>query len=320
MGPMEALYTPNMKLTNFSRMLGVTEKSFIALRVCPPKEVDQQLFEYWVATRDHERVVGNTLRAPGGVGAEVNFGMTKATGYAYEYAVYTKVPVENSQFAQSMNVLRGSTRRLRHIMLLDIEDRFRDAVDDTSAHKSGSNAVTLSGTDQWSDYDNSDPLDDVQTGHEAVFSSIGRKANYGWMSRPVWNKLKLHPLILRAVKYTGVTMASIALIMELFELDTLVIAEAQKNTALEGQADSMAYVWGKDFYMAYVNPSAGDEDVTFGWHTSRPLADQPSLREVVETKKLDEPIINMIRQRYAFTFNDVAMAVGATYLIKSAVA
>lgn len=316
------VYVLDRRLTNFSKFSGNDlGNAFIALKVAPEFPVDKPAFDYNVWNKDHMRVIGNTLRPEGAEGARVRFGFTTASGKAFEYALIADLARAISQFQDpGLNIEQAIPRFLEELELIDIETRFCDAVDDTATHDSGDNAVTLSGTSQWSDYTNSDPALDVVAGREKIRQDVQRYPNWAWMSPAVYAKLMYHPKILNSIKYTGRSYATVEDLKAIFQIENIVLAAGQKNTAAYGATDSLGDIWGKDFYMVWSDPNPSLLTIPFGWHASRPLEGYPSLRRAVERKYDDVKTMDMWRVRYSKTFHDVAMADGASYLIKSCIA
>ncbi len=75
---------------------------------------------------------------------------------------------------------------------LGFEKAVADIVQDTNSYPAG-NSVTLSGTSQYSDYDNSTPVDDVEAGKELIRQKVGKKGNKIVMGSQVWKYLRKHP-------------------------------------------------------------------------------------------------------------------------------
>lgn len=128
--------------------------------------------------------------------------------------------------------------------------------------------VTLSGTSQFSDYANSDPIAVLKTGMEAtlVFTP-----NTLVMGRAVWSRLSSHPRIVNAVK-GNVSNAGIVSREQFVELlsgegiSQLLIGDAMVNTARPGQPVNLQRAWGRHIAMLHINPMASIEmgGITFG--------------------------------------------------------
>ena len=89
---------------------------------------------------------------------------------------------------------------------------------------------------------------------------------YRGVGKQVWDKLKYHPAFLERIKYTQRGQVTPEIAASLFEVDKILIGAAGKNTATEGQTDSMSYIWGKDMLLAYVAPRIQPKMLTLGFN------------------------------------------------------
>lgn len=128
--------------------------------------------------------------------------------------------------------------------------------------------ITLSGTSQFSDYANSDPIAVIKTGMEAT---LVYTPNTMVMGRAVWSKLSSHPRIVNAVKGGTQTSGLISReqFLELFSgegIQNILIGDAMINTAKPGQAPALQRAWGKHIAMLHLNSMASIEQggITFG--------------------------------------------------------
>lgn len=148
-----------------------------------------------------------------------------------------------------MDVRAAKLDTLMNGMMLDLEIYLANIVFNASTYPTA-NKTTLVGTAQWSDGTNSDP-------QKAVFD-----ASAGMIMAPntmvvgalVDNALKIHPKVKDAVKYTSggleVTDAQMA---RFFNVDRYIVGRAKKDTAAEGQTESLSDVWGKFAALLCVN-------------------------------------------------------------------
>ncbi len=125
--------------------------------------------------------------------------------------------------------------------------------------------TTLSGTSQWSDYVNSDPILAVETQKETVQQATGKLPNVFQMSRPTFRALRNHPKVLDRIKYTTKPPLNTTQLAEAFEVDKIVLGESLYNTVHRGQTDSLGYVWGKNALLAYVPPRPAKREVALGY-------------------------------------------------------
>jgi hypothetical protein len=125
---------------------------------------------------------------------------------------------------------------------------------------------------KWSD-PASDPIAYIKALKMTMQLSTGFRPNKMLMSQSVLDALSEHPDLIDRVKYTGsnsspgkVNRQSIA---ELFEIDEILVPEGVQNTAQEGAADNISWIWGNDVFLFYAPaapsielPSAG---YRFNW-------------------------------------------------------
>jgi len=121
----------------------------------------------------------------------------------------------------------------------------------------------LSGTDQWSDYTNSDPLANIETRIDTIQQASGAKPNTVVMGYEVFMKLKHHPDLLERIKYTQKGILDTDLIATLMGVDRVLVGRSLYNTSTENQTRSLSYAWGKYVLICYV--------------TNRPALKSPSL-------------------------------------------
>ena len=123
------------------------------------------------------------------------------------------------------------------------------------------------GNDQLSDYVNSDPYGVID---DAMNGTLVYRPNTIAMGRVVWNKIKRHPKLIKAVQNdTGEGAITKQQFADLFEisLDRLLIGEGWVNTAKKGQPVAMSQVWGKSIQCLYIDPMKGaadDNSITWG--------------------------------------------------------
>ena len=162
------------------------------------------------------------------------------------------------------------TVHLTDLMLLEYEIAVATQVA-TAANYDTGHSTTLTGTSQWSDYANSDPIGDVRTGMTKVLSVTARMPNIGWMGQNTWDTLIDHPDVVARTKSVGKdpTMERVA---QIFGLDRLLIGRAIKDVAPLNVIGTPAFVWGKDFGVMYNPPNPGIRTPAYGYtFQSRPF-------------------------------------------------
>ena len=135
--------------------------------------------------------------------------------------------------------------------------------------------LTLTGTDQWNDYANSDPVADVKAAREAIRSSVGVYPNVMMISAQVMVSLTEHPKITDKIKYTQTAVVTAELLAVLFEVDKVVVGKALGFDTAGNNID----FWGKDVVLAYVPAgSMGAEEPSYGYTytlENHPLVETP---------------------------------------------
>jgi hypothetical protein len=127
--------------------------------------------------------------------------------------------------------------------------------------------TTLSGTSQFSDYLNSDPISIFSTGRVAVKDGCGMFPNTAIMSDLVFEKLRFHPQILDALGYKqarpgGLTLPELASAMM---VDKILVGSAMYESADEGQTSSLANIWGKHIVLAVCPDAAAKYQISLGY-------------------------------------------------------
>ena len=203
--------------------------------------------------------VGRTSRVN-----QVEFSASRQTSQTEDYGLEDPIPYKDLENAlgSGYDPEGRAAEVLTDLILLDREVRTANLVFALNTYAS-TNRTTLSGTSQWSDTANSDPV----TALENAIDGMILKPNKLVLGRAVWTQLKRHPKVVTAVlgsaNSTGrVTKQGLA---DILEIQEVVVGEGWVNTARKGQTASLARAWGKHASLLYVNPQADTErGVTFG--------------------------------------------------------
>jgi hypothetical protein len=247
----------------------------IADEVLPRFPVDSDTFKYTTYTQADAFTIPNTRVGRKSQVNEIDWTATEASASTSDYGLEDAIPQADINRAAAAPKIFGvrpidpmmrSTELLTDLIALDREQRVATLLF-TAANYPAANKVTLSGTGQWSDYTNSDPV----TAILSAFDGMLIRPNVGVVSRAVYTKLRMHPKVVAAVFAIGGNAAqggvtSNQAIADLLELDELIVAEGWYNSAKKGQTATIVRLWGKNalfFYRAPVatGPQGG---ITFG--------------------------------------------------------
>jgi len=236
---------------------------YIAETVFPMVPVKKQSDKYYIFTKAD--MFRNTAkkRAPGTASEGQSFGLSTDSYFCEEVAQHTLLEDEVRDNADSVLGLESSKASfVTDKILLELEARIETMLMTTS---NWDNSTTLSGTNQWSDKDNSDPLTDLETGIDAVEDSTGKKANTIVLANDVWKALKHHPELLDRLPVTGLRVATTQQLANLLEVERILIGKAMKNTAIEGATAAYSRIWTKDVWIGHVAKAPAKETPTAGY-------------------------------------------------------
>lgn len=156
---------------------------------------------------------------------------------------------------------------LTSLIYIEKEKLFADALLSTSNITQN---VTLSGVQQFSDYNNSEPLARFSTARSTVRNASGMAPNAAVMDWQTADKLRYHPELLDALGYKenrpgGLQAAELASAMG---VQKILIGNVMYESAREGQTSSLAAVWGKDILFAVLPDSANRYQVSLGYQVN----------------------------------------------------
>lgn len=117
------------------------------------------------------------------------------------------------------------------------------------------------GTSQRFDNKTSDVLGLIGAACQSVKNNCGLRANTIIMGVEVWNALRTHPDLLAKTASTNLRNVTQSTLMDFLNYDNLNISnifvgDGTYKTSKENQTDTFGQIWGKNFLVAYIDPSA----------------------------------------------------------------
>jgi len=283
---------------------------YIANVICPIVSSKTKTGKYFIYDKSKFREV-ESLRGMGAAAAEVGYGLTQSTAYVCDdHALRELVPDELKD--QAPNPLAPEMDAAENVKERLLIERERALAAYMQAVANLTNNTTLTLTAQWSDYANSDPIGDIETGIESVRSKIFKAANTLVLGQEVYNKLKHHPDIVDRLKYSGFGKVTPEIMATLFDVDRVIIGAAGYESAIEGQDSSLAYIWGKYAWLLYIDPKPAIRKVSFGYHFQ--------YKPTLSTDKWYDKVREGTWVRVHDFYTRETITVDAAYLIKDAVA
>lgn len=217
---------------------------------------------------------------------------------------------------QPFDARKDATMDVTERLMLGREYALSSKLTDTAVL---TNNTTLSGTDQWSDYDNSDPASDWKTARTSIYSKTGKDVEkpggFGLITWDVKEALCYHPLLLELYKYTSSMGNGLSLeqLRAAMKVNRLIVAWSQYDSSQEGQTSSIVPTWGKNCIFGYA-PRAGTKRMTaLGFNVSTTRSHRTFRTRVEDPPNAEKILVDI-------TYDDLITDVGAGYLIKDAVA
>lgn len=277
--------------------------------IMPSVDVKKKAGIYFVYDKSKFRPV-DSVRAPGTRANRVDYGLVQATyGPLVEHALEDDVPDEIAdEYPDELDAYADAVENIREREMLNQEVALATTLANIAVVTQN---VTLSGTDRWDDYANSDPISDIETARNTVRQGILKRPNTLLLSDPVYAKLRHHPQLLERFKYSERGILTKDHLAALFEVDRVIVAAAMYNTADEGQDDSMADIWGKHAWLFYIEPRPQRKRVSFGY----------TLRmQNLQVERWYQQPEKSTFVRVSQNYEQKIVAAEAAYLLKNAVA
>lgn len=194
----------------------------------------------------------------------VETGGTEVADFTVDYGLEDAVPLADVQNADSRyNPLARAVTYTTNLIELDREIRVANLVTTLGNYASAQRA-TLSGTSQWSDFTNSNPVNAMLVAMDAMIM----RPTIAVMGQPVATALMQHPSVVQTVNRTsqgrGVVMLSdLAAVLGLRQI---YVGQAWVNTARKGQTAAYSRAWGKHCALLNIDLQAdASRGSTFGF-------------------------------------------------------
>ncbi len=319
-------------LTNISFALTPPE-DFVAERLFGVVPVTKQSGKYWKFNNDNSPRAYDDIRVPGSEANELPPMMVPAKDvyFAEEHALEDIIPWEEMDAAEfPFRPLQESTERLVGTIQLNREIVMNTMVTTVGNYATG-HSTTLAGTAQWSDYTNSDPFTNVKTARKAIQDKLFREPNTAIMGWDVAWQMEDHPKFLSRLNQAGIIQTTEQTFSKLLRVPQVIVARGYYNTAGYNAVANMQPLWGKDVLFAFVAPTPGQRQVSFGYeftwawpsHSAPEGAGTGGLQPVerwTETKRKADVIRVSRRYDLKLVGVDATDKIISGYLIKNAVA
>lgn len=243
--------------------VGYKNPLYIADMVLPRIRVAKQKFSFMQYGTDTFFNVPDTRVGRRSKPNEVNLEGVEVTDSTEDFALDGGVPmVDEENSDPRYDPLGNEVMLLNELIALDRERR-AVAIVQAAATYDPALRVTLSGTGQYSDYANSDPVN----GLLAYLDMPLVRPNQVVMPQEGWTKVRSHPKVVSAIRGQNVTSGAVtrAELADLLEVEEIIVGTARSNSVKRGQAPSLTRLWGKHISLLYKHPTPEAKGaVTFG--------------------------------------------------------
>jgi hypothetical protein len=265
----------NVPLTNLSVAYMQSLDEFIADKVFPGIPVEHKSNLYYKYDKGMWFRANSAERAPSTESAGTGFTVTTDNYTCHVYAVHKDISDIDraNQDTPEIDLDRDATQLITRDLLLRKElswasSYFTTGVWTNTDQTGVASAPTTNQFLQWNQTA-ATPIEDITAQRLAIAQATGYTPNKLVLGPYVFNALKNHPEFTDRIKYTQRGIITPDLIAAILDIDAVLIPLVTENTAIEGAADSLSFVYGKSALLAYAAPGAGllqpSAGYTFNW-------------------------------------------------------
>lgn len=234
--------------------LEANRRGYIGHRVLPVTNVAVQSGTFGRIPIEQLLQVRTTQRAPG---SGYNRGDWKfeTSSYATKENGWEE-PIDDREAKMYQHYIDAemvSTARAFDAVLSNAERRVAAMVFNPTTWTGAS--LTTGITNEWDDYVNATPINDVNAAVTKVWEGSGLWANALIINRHVFRNLRMCEQVTERIASSGAgsptkqTDVTPALLAQVFDLDFIIVADGAQNTAAEGKTASISSVWSNEYAM-----------------------------------------------------------------------
>jgi hypothetical protein len=200
----------------------------------------------------------DTERALRANAKKIDFHLSKDTYACTEHALEASLDYKELEAAEKygaqevLKLKQRSINLVQNALQVELEKAVAAYLFDATYYASG-NKATLSGTSQWSDTANSNPISAIKTGMAAARADMGVDPNTLVLGYTAFNTLIDHPAIIERVKYSMKAVITEELLAQLLNLKNVYVGRKVYST----DAGVFTDIWGDYAALIYV-PEAGE--------------------------------------------------------------
>lgn len=255
-------------LTNVSNGLFQEMTSFICERLLPNIPVVQQTGKVGKYGTSHLRVHANSMGGRGEAPRVELVAPDVSTTYTVEDHGLEIVlsPNDYRNYELPFDAERDAVMANTYANLVAKEYALSYAMGSTAGTLTQN--TTLTGTSQFSDLVNSDPVAQILAARQAVRTNCGMFPNKAWCEANVYETLRVHPQLWDRLGFKfnqsgQLSQANVAMALNVKEL---LVAESVYDSSSQGQTASMAPIWSKTLYFGVLPDAAAIMQKSLGYY------------------------------------------------------
>lgn len=275
--------------------------SYLADELFPKVPVKKTSDIYFVFDRNFK--LPDTLRAIGGLARQADFSLSTAGYKLHKHALKDSISKEEEDNYDLATLKVDCTEFLTDKIKLakEVEAvQLLDATGTWSLQMSLASAFTVNTT-------TSNPIAVFDTATAVLLSYGGNKPNFAVMPHKAYHGAKNHTQILERIKYTS-SEFTVEMLQGLLDVEKIHVPTGVYDTAQEGVAESMSFLWDKFLFIGYKAPRPAPKSISFAYCFEKAV---PAVRTWVDAEREDATIIEVNSQ---FQLKVVASLCG--YLVK----
>ena len=244
--------------------IATKNEELVGSEVLPFTPLPSSDYRWLLYPESEQFTVPDTLVGRTSTPHAIETGATEKPGSTKDYGLRSVIPQRDmDRVSENYDPLAHKTEWLTNLMMLDLEVRIAGMAFNPDTY-AASNKEALSGTAQFSDFTNSDPLGKLLS----IMDGLVMRPNKIVMGYGVWAILRQHPKLVRAFHGNdgGDGLVSQTFLAQLLEVGQVLVGQGWLNTAREGQPLNLQRVWGNSILLFYSDRLSGPQTGTsFGW-------------------------------------------------------
>lgn len=263
--PQQGIVHVDQHLTNVA--LDYQPTGFIADQIFPVVDVPNETGTYVIFDQANSFRQKDTGMSRGTEANIIDYAVSSAGFFCKKYGLKDGVAIEdqvNADDVYRLNREEGMTRRIMSNLMLDWDIRVANQVTNTS-NVGTSSAVTSA----WTDYTNSDPLGNIWSLMDNIHDATAYRPNVVVFGELAFRNFVRNFNVINKVNQTGIGGGALPAtqdqVARLLQVDKVLVGRGYKNTAKQGQSQSLSQIWGDKVLTFYAPMAASIDEPSFAY-------------------------------------------------------